>query len=395
MDDHEPAWFTNFRTNDILSIKEDIKQIHTDIQSIQSTANYACEQAKAATERAEQADRKIGELQYQNSLLEKNIADLRAKLSSVECQARRDNLIFSGIKESENETWQDCEQKVLDILKVVDLNDIHFERAHRIGLRSMYNIQKPRNIIAKFSSIKAREKVWLKRFDISRKTNTWINEDFPEDIKRKRQTLLPALKAAQRSPHVKHASLKLDKLIVDKKTYTVESMSTLPSYLQPDKTTVIETDNAVVFFTQPAIFSNLHPIPIVIQGQSYTCNEQYFQQQKAVLFDDQQVAEQIMRESSPYEMMKLAKTIKNYKHSVWLQHVENTLFTANQAKYSQNQSAKAALLATGNKVLGEASSNKLYGTGIGLFSKDTTDCSKWTGKNLMGKILSDIRDRLR
>jgi predicted NAD-dependent protein-ADP-ribosyltransferase YbiA (DUF1768 family) len=74
--------------------------------------------------------------------------------------------------------------------------------------------------------------------------------------------------------------------------------------------------------------------------------------------------------------------------------VENTLFTANQAKYSQNQSAKAALLATGNKVLGEASSNKLYGTGIGLFSKDAADCSKWTGKNLMGKILSDIRDRL-
>jgi len=254
------------------------------------------------------------------------------------------------------------------------------------------NRQKPRDIIAKFSSFKDREQVWLKRFELSKTENIWINEDFPEEIKLRRQTLLPALKAAQRSPHVKHASLKVDKLVLDKKTFTVETMSNLPPYLQPDKTAVIETDDTVVFFTRHAVFSNLHPLPIVVDGEAFLCNEQYFQYKKALHFSDQEIADKIKLESRPYEMMKLARKIKNYRHSDWLKLAEKVLYRANEAKYRQNPSARDALLATGSKTLGEASSNAFYGTGIGLFSKHATDCSKWSGKNVMGKILTQIRD---
>lgn len=74
-----------------------------------------------------------------------------------------------------------------------------------------------------------------------------------------------------------------------------------------------------------------------------------------------------------------------------MQHAETVLETANMAKYHQNQSAKETLLATGQKTLGEASSNMLYGTGVGLLDNNPNDCSKWTGKNLMGKILAKVR----
>jgi len=143
------------------------------------------------------------------------------------------------------------------------------------------------------------------------------------------------------------------------------------------------------------MLSNFHPKEVKIQGVAYSCNEQYFQYKKAVLFNDEQIAGKILEETDPYKMMTLARQIKTYKHSTWLQHVEQILLQANEAKYRQHVTAKTALLATGSKKLGEASSNSLYGTGVSLYSKNATDHSRWTGKNLMGGILTKIRDSLK
>lgn len=143
-----------------------------------------------------------------------------------------------------------------------------------------------------------------------KKENIWITQDFPEEIKTNRQILLPALKAAYRSSNYKNVNLKLDKLVIDNITYTVDNMSTLPQDLQPDKTSVIETEQSIVFFTKNAIFSNLHPLPITIDGESFNCNEQYFHYKKATQFGDLETAQKIKQETNPYEMMNLAKKLR-------------------------------------------------------------------------------------
>jgi ribA/ribD-fused uncharacterized protein len=101
-----------------------------------------------------------------------------------------------------------------------------------------------------------------------------------------------------------------------------------------------------------------------------------------------------MKSNDPYEMMSLVRKIKNYNHSVWTKLAEKVPMKANSVKYSQNPDASAALIATGQKRLGEASTNTFYGTGVGLFAKDPGDFSKWKRKNIMGNILTKIRDSL-
>jgi len=55
----------------------------------------------------------------------------------LEDRGRRNNLKIDGIKESENETWNECEKKVKEILrKQMKINSIEIERAHRMGRTS-------------------------------------------------------------------------------------------------------------------------------------------------------------------------------------------------------------------------------------------------------------------
>ena len=404
MGDQPPSWFLSFSTTldkKLDKISEDVQSIRNDIKELRATANFAADQAKLAIDRTTAAEKKIGELCHENLLLKNTVATLNAKVIDIECQSRRNNLIFNGIEETENEKWEECEEKLREILRTENLDNVHFERVHRIGMKTRKsstddksNPDKPRSIIAKFTYYKEREQVWLSRYSLSEDQNIWITEDFPEAVKSKRRTLFPVLKAAQRSPLVKQASLRVDKLVIDGKTFTVDTMANLPAHLQPEKTAIVESDDSVVFFTKHAVFSNLHPMPIAVDGQSFVCNEQYFQYTKAVHFGDMDIADLIRKENNPYEMINLAKKIKNYKHPVWVNRAEKVLSKANQAKYSQNKSARETLIATGQKTLGEASSNMFYGTGVNLLAKDPTDCSKWKGKNIMGQILTEIRSSL-
>jgi ribA/ribD-fused uncharacterized protein len=367
------------------------------MKEVSESANFAVTKAEEAMAKTKTLEKTVGELRQENVCLKKIVSNLQSKTVMLECQSRRENLIFSGIQESDDETgkdsWRVCEEKLLNILQKANLGHVKFERVHRLGTKDKTNKQ-PRRVIAKFSCFKDREAVWFSRFSISQMSNVWINEDFPEEIKTKRQTLMPALKAAQRSTDIKHATLKVDKLIIDGRAFTVETMHNSSRFLQPDMTCVIESADTVVFFTRHSVFSNLHPMPIQLDGTTFSCNEQYYQYMKALHFNDLVTAERIKRETDPYTMMSLAREIKSYRHSEWLKHARSTLLQANTAKYRQHQSAKEALMATASKKIGEASTNSIFGTGIGLWSKFASDSSKWTGQNIMGSILTEIRSMI-
>ena len=53
-----------------------------------------------------------------------------------------------------------------------------------------------------------------------------------------------------------------------------------------------------------------------------------------------------------------------------------------------------ALLNTGDKTLGEAGLDQEYGTGLPITRWNTLDKQSWKGKDLLGKMLMDIRNAL-
>ena len=73
--------------------------------------------------------------------VEKENKTLKNKLAYLEDQSRRNNIVIYGIPESNEESWADCEEKVIDNLNEklkleIPLDKSKIERAHRLGKKS-------------------------------------------------------------------------------------------------------------------------------------------------------------------------------------------------------------------------------------------------------------------
>ena len=73
----------------------------------------------------------------------------------------------------------------------------------------------------------------------------------------------------------------------------------------------------------------------------------------------------------------------------------DTMVEALLAKFSQNPSMLAALLATGDDALVEASPyDRIWGIGPGPSDPRASDRSQWLGTNLLGQALMSVRAQL-
>ncbi len=132
-----------------------------------------------------------------------------------------------------------------------------------------------------------------------------------------------------------------------------------------------------------------------VDGKWYNCAEQYMMEQKALLFCDQLIGEQIMTSYSPLEQKKLGRKISHFDPEIWDAVKYDIVINGNKAKFIQNKQLKEFLLSTGNKILVEASPNDNI-WGIGMDSSDPAVFSpfKWNGRNLLGFALMEVRDWL-
>ena len=96
-----------------------------------------------------------------------------------------------------------------------DVDDISFERVHRIG-KSSPTDSKPRPLIAKFTYHKGKEFVISQAKNLG-DTNFAVARDFPKEVVDKRKLLLPTLKDAKKKGHT--AALVYDKLHINGQLY--------------------------------------------------------------------------------------------------------------------------------------------------------------------------------
>lgn len=335
----------------------------------------------------EEQDERIQIVEKENFHLGKEVKLLRRKISELECQNKKNNLILNGVKEDEKE---DIIKKVKEILSQtmkIDITNMVLDKTYRKGKPNNSN---PRPIVIEFQNYKDREVVWRKKANL-RGSSFILNEDFPIEITQNRKTLWPIFMAAKDTPEITSANLHLDSLYINNKLYTVDNLNDLPECLKPHRRCHQTTDDVFLFYTKDSIFSNFYPMVVKIDGNNYNCNEQYYQWAKANFFNDEDSANKILSIDDPAQMANIGRSIKGFDKSAWSKRSDIILRKVNTMKFSQNEEAKTALLNTGNRVIGEASLSREFGIGARLFSKGVTNMN-WLGKNLMGNILKDIRE---
>jgi len=130
----------------------------------------------------------------------------------------------------------------------------------------------------------------------------------------------------------------------------------------------------------------------------YASTEQYMMQQKALLFEDKEIAEKIMSAKSPNMCKSLGKQVKNFSTEKWITNRISIVTQGNYLKFSQNLSLKNVLMSTGNRIIVEASPfDKIWGIGLGRNDDADVinDVANWQGLNLLGICLMNVRSHFR
>ena len=150
--------------------------------------------------------------------------------------------------------------------------------------------------------------------------------------------------------------------------------------------------NYVFFLKGP--FSQWFMAEMEENGLVFNCCEQYMMYRKALLFGDSLTAAKILGSCDPAEQKRLGRTVRNFDNRIWDQHKKEIVFRGNMLKFSQNEELKQYLLSTGNRTLVEANKHDRI-WGIGMYSDDRQllRTELW-GKNLLGKILMEVREEL-
>ena len=157
----------------------------------------------------------------------------------------------------------------------------------------------------------------------------------------------------------------------------------------------MKVTNEMVLFWD-GIYSNFYPCKFKVGGVNFVTSEQYFMYIKASHFGDKEIAHAILNESNPLYCKQMGRSIANYNEASWDVVRYEIMRDACYAKFSQNEDLKHMLLSTGDKILVEASPyDKIWG--IGRYEDDpkSLNQSTWKGKNLLGEVLMEVREKLR
>jgi len=141
-------------------------------------------------------------------------------------------------------------------------------------------------------------------------------------------------------------------------------------------------------------FSQWFKSIFTVQGTKYNCAEQYMMHQKALLFGDYEIAKLIMEVGyNPREQKALGRKVRGFDADVWNARAKFLVKKGNHAKFTQNEDLMKELMATGKKIIVEASPyDRIWGIGLNEHDALRTPVENWRGTNWLGEVLTELRD---
>jgi len=141
--------------------------------------------------------------------------------------------------------------------------------------------------------------------------------------------------------------------------------------------------------------SQWFPASFAAGGTTYATAEHYMMAEKALLFRDDEAAHRIVSTRHPADAKALGRSVRGFDDATWKLHRSRIVAEGSYAKFSQNPKLCDFLLATGERILVEASPrDAIWGIGLGEKNPRAREPSQWRGLNLLGFALMHARARL-
>lgn len=146
----------------------------------------------------------------------------------------------------------------------------------------------------------------------------------------------------------------------------------------------------------PWVLSQWWPAAFTFDGLRYPTAEHWMMAEKARTFGDERALAEILLVEDPQSAKVLGRAVEPYDDAVWSARRGDAVVKGNLAKFTQHPALGAWLVATGDRILVEASpTDKVWGVGLGITDPAVRDPRKWRGANLLGFALMRVRDELR
>jgi ribA/ribD-fused uncharacterized protein len=142
--------------------------------------------------------------------------------------------------------------------------------------------------------------------------------------------------------------------------------------------------------------SQWYPAAFTVDGVRYATAEHYMMAGKARLFGDAEAERAVLADDDPGKAKGAGRRVRGFSDDVWAAHRYDLVVAGNAAKFGQHPPLRNFLLATGERVLVEASPyDTIWGIGLSADQPEARSPSLWRGLNLLGFALMEVRAGLR
>lgn len=146
----------------------------------------------------------------------------------------------------------------------------------------------------------------------------------------------------------------------------------------------------------PGCLSQWWPAAFTHEGVRYASAEHWMMAAKARLFGDTATERSVLAGTSPVEAKQAGRAVRGFNEQVWSRERYGIVLTGTRLKFTQHPELRQFLLATGDRVLVEASPyDRIWGIGLAADNPHCADPARWRGLNLLGFALTQARDLLR
>jgi len=194
-----------------------------------------------------------------------------------------------------------------------------------------------------------------------------------------------------------NVSLYEDTLLVNNKPFHVDTLAGLPDDIHPRTLCEKSDENSLVFgglYSEFSCHSNWSHSEFIFKEKKFTCLEQGYMYNKALINDAPDTARQISYTCNPREIKRIGSAITVTDQTHWDNVKGNLMIELVRAKYTQNPNMKKALMNTGNRKLGESGRDPFYSIGLPITHPGVLNNKNWKLQNKLGKALELIRSEL-
>ena len=160
------------------------------------------------------------------------------------------------------------------------------------------------------------------------------------------------------------------------------------------------TDKYAIFYTEwPSNFCKTHfKWKCFSEEHEFFCTEQAFMWAKAKFFKDEETAKKILAEEvEPMVCKSLGRQVKNYDDVAWEKVRYEMMLKPNIERFLQDQVLQNKIIDPrfDGLMFVEASPwDRIWGCGLSMSDPKILDEKNWTGRNLLGKVITEVRKNI-